>query len=699
MEFVASSTSVAPNGQVDWPGLKSQILGSLDIQAEYLRLGLEFTGPEGGNRKGIRECRAMGRADERPSAFVNVRTGLYHDSGGEGVTLSFWDFALKYGSFGRWVDVLKHYATRAGVDLGSPHAGKGGKIKEAQYLYRNADGSIRYAVFRYRLPNGKKDFSQTQPDGKGGWRYGEGAMDGVVPLPYQLPEILASAQLGDPIWIVEGEKDADRLTTEGLTATTNHQGANSTDTTWPHFLEHFRDRYCIILPDNDKGGWRHAHAVARYIKPVARSVKVVELPGLGPQRSKHGLDVSDWLDLGHDVEELGRLAFAAPEWIPVADVEAKTAEPTFEKFVGDSGREYKFGLVVRGSSVQPKKIDWLWKDRIPYGFLTLFAGRTKVGKSFVTLDVAARLTVGGLVPLGGGECFDSACCLVISEDPQEYVLAPRLVDAGADMERVCFMRWEAMATFTLGDIEMLNDTYLAAGSPKLIVIDPPTNFLGGKDEHKNAEVRGVLMGVSIWAERHRVAVVMITHCNKGGKKDMAAIDRIIGSIAWASTARIAHIFGPHPDEPNQNVFLPLGSNIGRPVEGMSYSIGEEGGKTVVKWIGNVEIDANEMTSTLPKKPRGVEAVEWLEARFRERRTWSSDELKREAAEAGLSKNALWSPEVKALPIKKRPVVGCNGERHWEWVANDGWPVEQKTKRESGNVGNVETQPVARDDLW
>lgn len=343
--------------------------------------------------------------------------------------------------------------------------------------------------------------------------------------------------------------------------------------------------------------------------------------------------------------------------------------------VGASGRTYEFPLVVKGSSVQPKQVQWLWPDRIPLGFLTLMAGRTGVGKSFTALDIAARITRGGEIPDQQGECFEVGGVLIISEDSHEYMLAPRLIEAGADMDLVNFMSWEAMATYALADVVMLEDVYQAAGCPILVVIDPPTNFLGGKDEHKNAEVRSVLMGVSIWAMRHNLACAMITHCNKGIKKDMSALDRIIGSVAWASTSRIAHIYSPHPEEREQAVFLPLKNNLGRMPEGLAYRIVPTEAFAKVEWLGTIDFDADDAMAGQPRKSRGVVATEWLMEQFRKQREWRSDELKRNATEAGVSKNALWSPEVNALPIRKRQHFNASGERFWTWIAEPGWPPE------------------------
>jgi hypothetical protein len=329
MRFVFESSGVATTTAkpADWAAVKAEILARLDVAAEYEALGVRFSKPAPGPN-GLRECHAIDRPDDAPSAFVNISTGVYHDSGGEGATLNLFDFALKHTGdrFGRWIDAAKHFAGRAGVDLaGLPKPGKEGRVREATYLYRLADGSTSYAVFRYRLPNGKKAFTQHPPDGRGGWKYGPGCMEGVGPLPYRLPELLASDPAEEPVWVVEGEKDADRLATDlGLVATTNHQGAQSTDATWPKFKHHFAGREVYILPDNDPGGLAHARRVAGHLTGVARLVKVVPLPGLPPKG-----DVSDWLDRGHTEDELGRLAAAAPIWSPDA-AEPSGPEPSVD---------------------------------------------------------------------------------------------------------------------------------------------------------------------------------------------------------------------------------------------------------------------------------------------------------------------------------------------------------------------------------
>lgn len=343
------------------------------------------------------------------------------------------------------------------------------------------------------------------------------------------------------------------------------------------------------------------------------------------------------------------------------------------KVTEDGKRKYSFDLIVRGDRVMPKKVRWLWPGRIPIGFLTLMAGRTGVGKSFVTLDFSARLTTGDATPdTKDGECLEPANVLIISEDSHEYVLAPRLLELRADMSRVSFMTFEAMTSFELADTDMLDDAYQESGSPKLIVIDPPTNFLGAKDEHKNAEVRGVLMRIAVWAMRHDIAVVMITHCNKGLKKDMAALDRIIGSVAWASTSRIAHILAPDPDDPSKCLFVCLKNNIGEIPKGLSYRIKKTDTLAVVDWLGEVDITGDQALHGAAK-PRRIVASEWLIEMFRKQHEWLSTDLFSAGTNAGVSKNAIYeAKDLLCLPRARRQVEENGDIKYFWWVPPD-WP--------------------------
>jgi putative DNA primase/helicase len=174
----------------------------------------------------------------------------------------------------------------------------------ATYDYRDETGALLFQVVRYA----PKTFRQRCPDGRGGWSW---RVRGIRQVSYRLPELLAAGNA--PVFVVEGEKDADRLASLGLVATCNAGGAN----TWPGALNpYFRRRAVYILPDNDAAGRGHARKVASALHGVADSVRIVALPDLPP-----GGDISDWLDHDGDAAALLALCESAPSrQPPAADV-------------------------------------------------------------------------------------------------------------------------------------------------------------------------------------------------------------------------------------------------------------------------------------------------------------------------------------------------------------------------------------------
>lgn len=340
-------------------------------------------------------------------------------------------------------------------------------------------------------------------------------------------------------------------------------------------------------------------------------------------------------------------------------------------------------MVIFGSEVRPKKVRWLWPDRIAVGFISLFAGRTGIGKSFVLCDFAARMTTGGQIP-ESMICVPKGRVLMISEDPYDYVLAPRLREMGADMDMIGFLTWEAMSAYTLSDIGMLERAWKEAGEPGLIVIDPPTNFLSAKDEHKNAEVRQILMVIVSWLASKDVACVMITHVSKPGQKGVEAVDRIMGSVAWASTARVAVGIAPDPHDASRCLMAGIKNNLGPKAETLAFRIAPTDSLAKVVWMGKVDTTADEAMNNVPKKSVGRSVVEWYEEQFRIKREWSSNELKEKGLAYGFTFNALCkSPEYLALPILKKERFDGEGKSlGWFKIAKPGWPPESPESPES-----------------
>ena len=168
----------------------------------------------------------------------------------------------------------------------------------ATYQYRDENYVVVHETLRYE----PKRFSQRAvlPDGSHVY-----SLKDVRTVLYGLPELLAWTDTW-PVWIVEGEKDADNLNATGAIATTVPMGAGK----WKkHYGEWFRGRDVRIIPDNDEAGRKGAMLIATALVGVARSVGLVTLPIDGK-----GSDVTDYLATGATLDDL--------EALPVEFVEA-----------------------------------------------------------------------------------------------------------------------------------------------------------------------------------------------------------------------------------------------------------------------------------------------------------------------------------------------------------------------------------------
>ena len=106
--------------------ISAEILGQLDIAAEYAALGVQASGNP--RSSGMVSCYAYGREDRRPSAWISTRSGHYGDSGGKDTaayTCSLWDFAARVGRFSDWRAAREAYAEKAGVTIGRVKQVKG----------------------------------------------------------------------------------------------------------------------------------------------------------------------------------------------------------------------------------------------------------------------------------------------------------------------------------------------------------------------------------------------------------------------------------------------------------------------------------------------------------------------------------------------------------------------------------------------
>lgn len=441
--------------------------------------------------------------------------------------------------------------------------------RAAEWSYTRADGEAVGVVVRWNLAQGGKSFAQLSRT-EAGWI--ARAMPAPRPL-YRLPELARATR----ILITEGEKAADAVRSLGLIATTCAGGANAVRMSdWSILAGHSA---IVILPDNDLPGLRYAEQVAGLLAKLhpRPMIKIVALPGLPPKG-----DFVEFLAARRESNFSDDAIRAELE-----DLVAQT--PNLDSNPGSSA------VLVTMSDVCTTPITWLWPERIPRGKLTLLIGDPNLGKSLVTLDLAARASRG----LPWPDAPDAAnaaggVVLLSAEDDIADTIRPRLDAAGADCTRIRLL--EAVRRRDHGfaseyerhfdlqqDIDALEDAICKTPDCALCVIDPLSAYLGRIDAHKNAEVRAGLSALANLAARTRVAVVCVTHLNKSAA--MAPIYRASGSLAFIAAARAAWLIAPDPaDHTRQRrLLLPLKSNLAASPSGLAYTIMAELGGPIVRW--------------------------------------------------------------------------------------------------------------------
>ena len=333
------------------------------------------------------------------------------------------------------------------------------------------------------------------------------------------------------------------------------------------------------------------------------------------------------------------------------------------------------------ADVMAERVSWLWPNRIASGKLTLIVGDPGVGKSFLTLDLAARVSAGGAWPDGSGGVEQGGVVLLGAEDDLADTIRPRLDAAGANAAKIVALQSVAARDASSGtmrqrsidlcrDIAELEKAIDMVAPCRLVVIDPISAYLGEADSHKNAAVRAALAPLSEMAARRNVAIVAVTHLRKG---DGSAKHRTIGSIAFVAAARAAWLVCEDQRDPGRRLFLPIKNNIGRDRVGLAYRLSEVDGNGVphLEWqMGAEHISADDAIGDRQGKVdperqrRGQKAVEFIRETLAAGPV-ASTEMQRLADVAGHAWVTVKRAKDRA-GVTTYAVTDGDGRKRWYW---------------------------------
>ena len=310
------------------------------------------------------------------------------------------------------------------------------------------------------------------------------------------------------------------------------------------------------------------------------------------------------------------------------------------------------------SDVTPKKAEYLIPPYLPKGMLTVLGGVSGVGKTWLALHWAARVSH-SFRPEEPGAVY-----YFTQENDPAIVLQPRLEALGADQTRVAIQRFDERASgLTLDDARIESAALLVP--PKLVIFDPIQSYLGaGVEMNKANEVRPVLDWLGRFAQRYNCAVVLVSHMAKPSATNADALDRLLGSSDFRNAARSIVIVGRDPDDPEVRVFAHAKNSLGEPGASRRYRVGDSG----VQLLDTCDLTANEIiraTARSVGRPTGSRAAEDLLALLHPRGWVTADEVRQLCAEKGYQMRTL-QYAARQLGLKHMQTGGGATRKDW-WL--------------------------------
>ena len=314
-------------------------------------------------------------------------------------------------------------------------------------------------------------------------------------------------------------------------------------------------------------------------------------------------------------------------------------------------KEFESGRLktVCAADIEPEHVEWLVDQSFPLGMLAVIGGQPGLGKSQISINLAAGVTTGKGLPGAGGFSNLGSVIILANEDDAARTIRPRLDAAGADISKVHIVEGVAregveVDMFQLDlDIAELRDRALEIGDVRLIIIDPPSAYLGTKvDSYKDSDVRRVLMPLGNLAQETGAMILLIVHLNK--RTDGGAQQRFSGSTAWTAAPRVGFLVA-EDNVTKHRFMLPVKNNIGDDRLGYQYHIAEKlvkySGQTFkssyIVWDQTTNRSVGELLAPPKKKKSTVvdDAKIFLEEELANG-PLSVDQIKSSAKSAGLS---------------------------------------------------------------
>lgn len=258
------------------------------------------------------------------------------------------------------------------------------------------------------------------------------------------------------------------------------------------------------------------------------------------------------------------------------------------------------------SDIEARPIDWLWPGRIPLCKITILDGDPGVGKSLITVDLAARVSTGQPMP-DGTPGRRGTIVLVAPEDDPHDTLKPRLEAAGGDPTRVLLLPTRETfdsnkmqisdRPFSLSkDFDALAKAIKFAGAV-LVILDPLTAVIGNSINISGDQaIREILNPLTHLAEQTRCAILIVRHLGKTSFSN--PLYRGAGSIGIIAAARAGLIVAPHPENHHQRILATTKNNLSKRAGDLICQVAENSqGLPYIQWLGESQFAPSAIFNT------------------------------------------------------------------------------------------------------
>jgi DNA repair protein RadA/Sms len=334
------------------------------------------------------------------------------------------------------------------------------------------------------------------------------------------------------------------------------------------------------------------------------------------------------------------------------------------------------------ADITPEETQFLWNPYIPFGAMTLLAGKGGVGKSTVICDIAARLSAGRPLPMQNRTYKPMKVLIVSAEDDLSHKIVPRLLGFDADMKNIAL----SDETFTIDDPHIGGiENAMAAFEATVVFLDPIVAYLGGQmDINKSNETRAFMNKLGKIARGKQKAVIVAAHSRKNVGKH-PSIDDVMGSADFVNAARSGILIF---ERDGQKVFKHDKANWSELGPTLAFTL-----QNGVSWSEWIDRGQHNPISTVPRK--ADQARDFL---FE---TLLAGPL---PAKEVLSRGKLLGlSEATLLRVKNGTVRSIKAGNEWIWSlleANDPNPeatyLENKAKQEEDDrIAGIVAQARAK----